>query len=169
MKRTSESDVITNSSSECFIIYDSLGRTSKEIEKLLQDIISNPENWPDRYRSNRMSGMGGELEVHNWEEEKCRVISDYLSLPDGLSEEETSKRVAEDMFEIPLKDLENKLFIDLDNGYEGVIRYIFDQFKVYDADCHWLIKDSDGYAIEVFLSNQKKQYLERLKEYEKEN
>jgi len=119
----SMSDIITNSSSEVFII-EAQGETVDSLKKKLESALKNDVD--------RCSGMGGELDVYDSktqnpenedfcdEEEKCP----YAWLPDGF------------------------FAIDFDWGFEGLKKYMKENFRLVDCpDRRCLIdKDSEEFA-----------------------
>jgi len=114
----SVSDIITNSSSEVFII-EAQGQTAESLKKILEGALSNDRD--------HMSGMGGELDVYD--------NSTQNSDPDPYDD---------DLY--PYKWLPDGYFaIDFDWGYEGLKAFMQEKFKLVDCpDRRCLIDKETG-------------------------
>lgn len=121
----SVSDVITNSSSELFLI-DRGNRVAEDINQLIQEVGSdNLESGEDR-----CSGMGGELSIYTPEtwQDYVEEYEDVRSDPDEFIKEEAEEwGVSEDAFR-------NCVIIDIDHAREGTIKFIEVNFKIISKD-----------------------------------
>lgn len=139
IKIQSTSDLITNSSSEVFVV--KTGTYSiPEIKELIQVVgevcakayddnwkVNAKKSWTQLEQEDMdgSSGMGGELSVRSWKEEyeyRSKYIPEYtvedFLKDEGLEEEELNQHV----------------WIDIDRERRGTIKYIFENFEVVEHD-----------------------------------
>lgn len=154
MKVKSQTDLITNSSSEIFTI-KAPGKTKEEILKILQDYHKTkeprPENydelsWEERLKYDGCgSGMGGELSVEDFEDE-------YEDFKSGLPESKQHLCTPE-IYSIhsgyDLETLKETFSIDIDESFMATCQFVFDNFEVLDCDsgCIRGVYDKEGLKI----------------------
>lgn len=120
------SDIITNSSSEVFVINTSENLVESVVEEILRVGETHLESGEDR-----CSGMGGELMVYTWENgfrkfkhtrEKYRHDSTF-----------TPERWAEEIG-VPLQALKSTIVVDIDYSRQATINFIKTFFNVTGED-----------------------------------
>lgn len=140
IKIQSYSDIITNSSSEIFIVKD-CDKSAKELESLLKALrdqyyYSGEKSWYDlseeeRRQYNSSSGMGGTIEVKDWQGRYKEWLDYYIpeSKQDKASPEMWS------LFHIEsLAELKHELQIDIDWSQLYSIDWILKNLFVIYAD-----------------------------------
>ena len=138
------SDIITNSSSEVFVINTSENLVESVVEEILRVGETHLESGEDR-----CSGMGGELMVYTWENgfrkfkhtrEKYRHDSTF-----------TPERWAEEIG-VPLQTLKSTIVVDIDYSRQATINFIKMFFNVtgeneyYEPENGICIDFIDGYT-----------------------
>lgn len=139
IKIQSSSDLITNSSSEVFIV-KSNGISFNEIKELIEAgaearYEAYNKEWETNCRKNwkqleeedldGCSGMGGELDVWGWKE----MYNNRKEWnPDYTIEEFASDEGLE------VDNLDQYVWIDIDWARRGTINFIYDNFEVIDND-----------------------------------
>lgn len=139
LKIQSTSDVITNSSSEIFVVKTGTFSIS-EIKELVQVVgemcaKAYDENHEANYKKDweqlekedldGYSGMGGELEVRSGREEyeyRSRWVNNY-TFEDFLEEEGLEE-----------EDIEQYVWIDIDHSRRGTIKYILENFEIFEHE-----------------------------------
>lgn len=138
------SDIITNSSSEVFVINTSENLVESVVEEILRVGETHLESGEDR-----CSGMGGELMVYTWENgfrkfkhtrEKYRHDSTFA--PERWAEE----------IGVPLQTLKSTIVVDIDYSRQATINFIKMFFNVTGEDEYYepengkFIDFIDGYT-----------------------
>lgn len=134
----SVSDVVTNSSSEVFSIYTDLHKD--ELLKLLKTIHEkhNILTWEqykklpikERKHYDVESGMGGILEVKTFEDS----YQEYLQWVPENKKHLYTKEIHALGSELSVEELEKRVIIDIDNGFQGTINWIIENLYVVGAD-----------------------------------
>ena len=137
MKIKSITDVITNSSSECFLI-----KTEKSRKEVLKELKNK-----ERFGENHSSGMGGVLEVFD----KSTEIEDFEWFTDYCEEE-----IKHTPFEFLPKDY---LAIHVDKGYEDLINFIKTEYEFVED----IFDDNSPVFNKIFETYYKKEEEEILK------
>lgn len=155
MKIKSQTDVITNSSSELFTI-KAPGKTKVEILDILTEyhkskVKNRPENIRDLPWSEKIkydlddSGMGGILEVKDFKDEYEEHKS---SLPINKQSQFT-----EEMFSLysiySLEEQKEILRVDIDENFLATCQFMFDNFEVLENYSGLVrgVYDKDGLKI----------------------
>lgn len=136
----SVSDLITNSSSEVFLVK---ANTPEETKKMLLDIGKSHEfqgGWEEweklpeeeKAKYDDGSGMGMELTVETWEETYARHKS-YI--PKNKQHLYTPE-VWSISYEESLEELKNRLIIDIDWNRKATIDWIIQNLFVYGTDTY---------------------------------
>ena len=131
----SVSGVITNSSSETFVIIDK--RSKEFINKLLQDQhkLNKFDGYYDDLGPEQLgkvdiySGDGGSLEVEDW-------LDDYNDFLSDLPEDQRKKFTPEIWAlneNLNLAQEQERLTITLDEGFEGTISWLIKNFFVVES------------------------------------
>lgn len=135
----SVSDIITNSSSEVFVVKAN-GFSFKEIKELIESgaearYEAYRKDWDNNCRKNwdqlekedldGRSGMGGDLDVMDWKE--------MFSNRKEWDPDYTVEEFAEDEG-VDVDSLDQYAWIDIDRARRGTIRFICDNFEVVESD-----------------------------------
>lgn len=139
IKIQSTSDLITNSSSEVFVIKAN-GFSFEEVKELIESgaearYKAYADNWEENCQKkwdqlekedlDGCSGMGGNLDVWNWKgmyERRKEWEPDY-----------TVEEFAEDEG-LDVDSLDQYVWIDIDWARRGTINFIYDNFEVVEND-----------------------------------
>lgn len=155
MKIKSQTDIITNSSSELFTI-KAPGKTKEEILEILEEyhkskVKNRPENLRDLPWSEKIkydldgSGMGGELEVKDFNDE----YEEYKSrLPINKQSQFTKEMFS--LYSIYSLEEQKEIFsVDVDESFLATCQFIFDNFEVLENDSGFVrgVYDKDGLKI----------------------
>lgn len=171
MKIKEITDVVTNSSSETFIIKNS-GISKEELVKILEDYHKTHiiENWDgsDNFDDRFGSGMGGIFKVNTFQDEYLEAKKDYPKTKQHLFTPEMyaiSQPLPEDV-------LRDAFFLDIDKNFAATCKYIFDNFDVleHDGGGHYPVYDEKGEEIIKILKSWKdwdKEELTNLQRYGK--
>lgn len=138
IKIQSFSDIVTNSSSETFILNSS--ENFKEISSLLKKIgeehwykgsWSDWDNLPkeEQEKYDTGSGMGGDIEVRNWES----LYEEYKEYIPENKKDLYTPEVWSLNFPESLEELKNTLWISIDWSRKGTINWILQNLWVTDA------------------------------------
>lgn len=141
------SDIITNSSSEIFTVIDE--RPIRELRKLIRHIGEEnlPSSWDKFYdlpeeeqdKFDHCSGMGGELEVKDWEDR----YNEWLEwIPDNKKHQATPEIWAL-QYKESLEELKKLIIIDIDWHRKPTIDWILENLWVIDADGGCFEKDPE--------------------------
>lgn len=126
LKIQSLSDIITNSSSEVFVI----NTTPDNVKSIVKDIInvgeSNYENGNDR-----SGGMGGELEVFTWENgfKKYKHHHKHSRNNPNFTPEMWAEEIG-----ISLDILMSLIVVDIDTMRKGTIKYLVENYNANEDD-----------------------------------
>lgn len=161
IKIQSFSDVITNSSSETFVINTT--EDSKTISKIINKIAE--KNWyegswedygklseEEKSKYDNSSGMGGEITVKGWEE---LYESNKSYIPENKRHLYTPE-VWSLGYKESLEELKKRVIIDIDWSREATINWILENLFVCDAytNKYFLVDPNTG------------RYLKRISEEE---
>lgn len=146
----SYSDLITNSSSETFVVTSDNGKISKAtVLRELKMVRDNSIYWRDRFSNWTLflenttleeryekyigcSGDGGTLEVKSWEDM-------YNEWKDSWIPKNKRDRVTPEIWSLTekkeLDELKKTLTITVDEYSFAIVRYIFDNYVVTEDDC----------------------------------
>jgi hypothetical protein len=121
IKMQSFSDIITNSSSEVFVIHTSDNLVEAAVEDILRVGASNLESDKDKY-----SGMGGELMVYTWKNgfRKFKHTREKYRYNDTFTPEKWAEEIG-----IPLKTLKTIIVVDMDWSREETRNYLIDFYN----------------------------------------
>ena len=141
MKIKSISDVITNSSSECFTCKFSGMSFSEVKEKVQTKFKELKEQGKLRY-----TGMGGLLEIKNWED----MFNCWKSYQAKGREDEITTEIWKICCGYPKNEnVEKYIWIDMDEGFAELRDWILKTLYVFEVD------DVSG-----FLKNEEGRYVE---------
>jgi hypothetical protein len=140
------SDIITNSSSETFVI-NGTGIPKEILQKELETVNRSFPRWHEVYKDycdflqlsqeekNKFeiaSGDGGTLEVKSWEDLYEDWIKDYIP-------ENKRSLVSPEIWalhhEESLEELKNQLMITIDEGFQNTIKYFIENYEIYEKNC----------------------------------
>jgi hypothetical protein len=133
IKIQSISDIITNSSSEVFVINTS----SNQIDSIVKDILNtgkiNFENDHDF-----CSGMGGELGVYTWENGFRKFKHNHVKYrhDDTFTPEKWAEEIGR-----PLEELKKIILVDIDWSREETIQHIKLFYGAIVDDDYWVKYD----------------------------
>lgn len=146
IKIQSFSDIITNSSSETFVI-KSNDIPAKILQKELERVNKSFKRWYDVYddyqtfsnlpreeqdKYESCSGDGGTIKVNSWEEEYAEWIQFYIP-------ENKKSLVTPEIWalhhEESLDELKNKLTVTIDQGFKNTIKYFIENYEIYEKNC----------------------------------
>ena len=151
----STSDVITNSSSEMFVLRNAecypkeiLQKELKAFNKSLprwhevcetyQDYLNLPKEEKRKYE--HCSGDGGTLRVTDWVDEMEEWIK--YSVP-----ENKKSRITPEIWslseELELDELKKCLWVRIDEGYRNTINYLLENYEIYEKDCCYIEAEKD--------------------------
>ena len=171
MKIKEITDVVTNSSSEIFIIKNP-GISKEKLIEILKDyhekhISDNLDNG-DEFDNRFGSGMGGIFEVKTFYDKYLEARNDYPKTKQHLFTPE--------MYAIsqpyPEEVLKDALFLNIDENFSATCKYILDNFEIieHDGGRHFLVFDEKGEKIVKVLNSWKEwreENLTRLQRYGK--
>ena len=137
------SDIITNSSSETFVI-NGTGIPKEILQKELETVNRSFPRWHEVYKDyhdflqlsqeeknkfESASGDGGTLEVKSWEDLYEDWIKDYIP-------ENKRSLVSPEIWalhhEESLEELKNQLMITIDEGFQNTIKYFIENYEIYE-------------------------------------
>lgn len=139
LKIQSTSDLITNSSSEVFVIKAD-GFSFEEVKELIESGAkahseAYEKNWENNYKKSwdelekadmdGYSGMGGELDIMSWKEmyeHRREWDLDY-----------TLEEFAEDE-NVDVEHLDQYIWIDIDWARRATIQFLYDNFEVVENE-----------------------------------
>lgn len=140
------SDIITNSSSETFVI-NGTGIPKEILQKELETVNRSFPRWHEVYKDyhdflqlsqeeknkfESASGDGGTLEVKSWEDQYEDWIKDYIP-------ENKRSLVSPEIWalhhEESLEELKNQLMITIDEGFQNTIKYFIENYEIYEKNC----------------------------------
>lgn len=139
VKIQSTSDLITNSSSEVFVIKAS-DFSFKEVKELIESTAkvcheAYDKDWRNNYKKSwdqlekenmdGISGMGGELNIMSWKE-RYEYITEWDS-------NYTLEKFAKDEG-IDIEHLDQYIWINIDWNRRGTIQFIYDNFEVVEGE-----------------------------------
>jgi len=132
------SDIITNSSSEVFVINTSENLVESVVEEILRVGETHLESGEDR-----CSGMGGELMVYTWKNgfRKFKHTREKYRNDDTFTPEKWSEEIG-----VPLQTLKSIVVIDLDHSRQATISYIKTFFNASGEDDYY--EPADGKFID---------------------
>lgn len=131
------SDIITNSSSEVFIVRDS--RPFKEVKKLIKSIAESNQD------KDESSGMGGHLEIYDWNDS----YNEWLSwIPENKRSQGTPEMWAL-RYKEPLEELKMNVYIDIDWSKKETINWIIENLWVINVDAPCEIDPETGRVIKL--------------------
>lgn len=128
------SDIITNSSSETYIVDTSY--TAKALEEVLEEIHKQYED--EEYYSGECCG----IEVSDFKE-YCREAYMWDEHDEDGTPFESKEDYVAWVFEVPLSVAKGCLVVRVDYGYHAVDEFLTKNFKCIASD-HERVKDSDG-------------------------
>ena len=166
----SVSDLITNSSSETFIIrrpelleIENFREKFKEItnEKLLKykDFPWNDvrKNW------NICSGVAGDLEIYS--EKECLEKSDYIDKPKNKEKLRRNLLVGWGINNLP-KDLDKFILVDIDRGFLGSIFWTLRNFEMIYSEGFLPVADINSRKIQdLWMSDEKYDEWKKLEDH----
>lgn len=147
IKIQSVSDVITNSSSETFVIGDidipgeALLEELRTVNKTFPKWFDVYENYQDYYKLSEeekmkfetASGEGGIIEVWDWKKEMEYWV-------DWAVVEEKRDQVTPEIWALSekgtLEELKKTLWVRIDEGYKNTINYFLKNYVVYEESCN---------------------------------
>ena len=143
----STSDVITNSSSEMFVLRNAECYPKEILQKELKTFNESLPRWHEVYETyqdylnlpkeekrkfENCSGDGGVLKVTDWKDEMEEWIK--YSVP-----ENKKSRITPEIWslfeELELDELKKCLWVRIDEGYHNTINYLFENYEIYEKDC----------------------------------
>ena len=145
IKIQSFSDIITNSSSETFVI-KSNDIPAKILQKELERVNKSFKRWYDVYddyqtfsnlpreeqdKYESCSGDGGTIEVQDWE-------SSYLEWKEDMPESKKDRLTPEIWalnYNEELDELKKQLTVTIDQGFKNTIQYFIENYEVYEENC----------------------------------
>lgn len=151
----STSDIITNSSSETFIIRDADCYPKEILQKELETFNKSLPRWHEVYEKyqdylnlskeekrkfENCSGDGGTLKVTDWKDEMREWIE--YAVPENKKSRITPEIWS--LFEdLELDELKKCLWVRIDEGYRNTINYFLENYEVYEKDCRFIDAEKD--------------------------
>ena len=163
MKIRSITNVITNSSSETFIIKNP-GISEKELENILIDYhnskISKRYDGNDDKDSEYGSGDGGIISVKSF----LTIFKEEQKLYPKTKQSQFTPEMFALLQELPYEVLKDSYFLDIDEDFSATCKYIFDNYDIlqHDGTSHHPIYDKTGQKI-VKVINSYQEWLEETK------
>lgn len=139
------SDIITNSSSEVFVINTSENLVESVVEEILRVGETHLETGDDR-----CSGMGGELMVYTWKNgfRKFKHTREKYRNDDTFTPEKWAEEIG-----VPLQRLKSTVVVDMDNSRTATWEYLETFFNAtsgeenyYEPEDGKFIDFIDGYT-----------------------
>lgn len=163
------SNLITNSSSEVFIVKSD---SPEEVRELIMNIAEQHKwlDWEDydklseeeKYKYDSSSGMGGEINVKTWKESYER---DKSYIPKNKRHLYTPE-IWSIGYKESLNDLKKRLVIDIDWSRKATINWILENLFVYGTDYgYYKIDPTTG----RYLKRVSEEEWEQLPENERNN
>lgn len=147
------SDVITNSSSEIFVVKQV--ENVPELKKIVEEVGENNrfkgswEDWDklspeEQKKYDEGSGMGGELTVKSWKE----VYEAYKDCVPESKQSQYTPEIWSLNFEESLEELKHQVWIDIDHSRNATINWILENLLVHSADGYFRIDPNTGRYLE---------------------
>lgn len=139
------SDIITNSSSETFVI-NGTGIPKEVLQKELETVNKSFPRWSDVYNDYQeyyklppeekdkfegASGDGGTLEVKSWED----MYSEWIKYIPENKKSLITPEIWALHYEESLEELKNQLTITIDQGFKNTIKYFIENYEIYEKNC----------------------------------
>ena len=153
----SQTDIITNSSSETFIVRKPSGYTLESFRKLIKEVteervISRFDLPYDTYDAmsdeakktwNSMSGMGGDLSIQD--EKYYQTLYEYPGITDPV---ESARKTLDFDHDLKLPEGVDEYFVvDLDRDYKATVFYILSHFDIISIDSWWPVAGKEDKRI----------------------
>ena len=143
MKIKAVLNVITNSSSESFVIKLKNGDTAQSFCKFIREFTLQHKSTYEDYREklkngspyNFPGGCGGFLQVYSWQDMYCTAKYKHWN-EKHIDDFESFYTVEDWVKENELPDFYKQVVnVDMDRGYEITMRYLWDNYEVLANDC----------------------------------
>ena len=164
------SDVITNSSSEVFMLqtdgvikgiknniekyhnehmwyHNDFSELPDDIKQLLggEDILNEAEKM-----LNESSGEGGEINIYDWEDAYNGYCKIYKKHSKSFTPEQWAKK-----FDIPLEELKKIIVVDVDWAAKVTISMLKERYNVvFEGDVYYESKYSDAFAYVSYANGE---------------
>lgn len=132
------SDIITNSSSEVFVVTDH-STSAKTLKEILYKVGD------EFYPNENCSGMGGELDI-------CTFDDNYEWWKSNLPENKqnlASKEIYSLQFAQSLEELEKCLWVDIDWSRTSTIKWMIDNLDVLECSGPCRVNPETGKIVEI--------------------
>lgn len=155
IKLQSVSDIITNSSSEVFVVKATT--PVNDLVNLIEQVANKNyfdgdwDEWEklsdeERAKYDMSSGMGGELEIKTFNNYYNRYVDECI--PENKRELFT-KEIYSLQFKESLEELEKLVWIDIDHSRRATISWLLDNLEVVNCDSYCRIDPETKRVIEV--------------------
>lgn len=155
IKLQSVSDIITNSSSEVFVVKATT--PVNDLVNLIEQVANKNyfdgdwDEWEklsdeERAKYDMSSGMGGELEIKTFNNYYNRYMDECI--PKNKRELFT-KEIYSLQFKESLEELEKLVWIDIDHSRRATISWLLDNLEVVNCDSYCRIDPETKRVIEV--------------------
>jgi hypothetical protein len=158
LKVQSFSDIITNSSSELFVVKDD--RSYETVKEIIERVAeTNLKNGTDVG-----SGMGQFLEIKNWEMLYDEAKEDHIA---KNKQEFYTPEIWSLEYEEELDELKQLIYIDIDWRRDATIEWIFKNLFVSNIDYGYAERDPETGRILRTVSEETFNSLPADRQYEK--
>lgn len=166
IKLQSVSDIITNSSSEVFVVKATT--PVNDLVNLIEQVANKNyfdgdwDEWEklsdeERAKYDSSSGMGGDLEVMTFDDYYNQHVDEYI--PENKRELFT-KEVYSLQFKESLEELEKFVWVDIDHSRRATINWLLNNLEVVTCDSYCRIDPETKRVIEVVSYSEWKELPE---------
>lgn len=166
IKLQSVSDIITNSSSEVFVVKATT--PVNDLVNLIEQVANKNyfdgdwNEWEklsdeERAKYDSSSGMGGDLEIMTFDDYYNQHVDEYI--PENKRELFT-KEVYSLQFKESLEELEKFVWVDIDHSRRATINWLLNNLEVVTCDSYCRIDPETKRVIEVVSYSEWKELPE---------